>query len=203
MLKTHRLRGARSAERGMVLVVALIVLVAITLAGMAMLRSVDTATLVAGNLAFQQAATQASDRGVEDALTMLRTKSGEATLDANDTSNGYYASIDPTTDNPGAANPTWQQLWQSKWNANAKDLGTDSFDGNHVWYVVHRECANPGPPGGGSAFCVASPAVTTTFIDPNSGGIPLTGVSQIYYRVTVRVAGPRRTESYVQVHVAM
>ena len=37
--------------------------------------------------------------------------------------------------------------------------------------------------------------------EPNA--VPLNGTSQIYYRITVRVLGPRRTESYVQVHVAM
>jgi Tfp pilus assembly protein PilX len=43
-----------SRIRGAVLFIALIVLVAMTLAGIAIMRSVDTATLIAGNLAFKQ-----------------------------------------------------------------------------------------------------------------------------------------------------
>jgi Tfp pilus assembly protein PilX len=38
-------------QRGVMLIIALIVLVAMTMAGIAMMRSVDTATIVAGNIA--------------------------------------------------------------------------------------------------------------------------------------------------------
>jgi Tfp pilus assembly protein PilX len=51
-----------------VLFIALIVLVAMTLAGIAIMRSVDTATLIAGNLAFKQGTVQSSDNGVEQAF---------------------------------------------------------------------------------------------------------------------------------------
>ena len=53
-------RGLQSAHRnpggqsGVVLFIALIVLVAMSLAGVALVRSVDTNLLIAGNLAFKQ-----------------------------------------------------------------------------------------------------------------------------------------------------
>ena len=67
--------GARaslpSRVRGAVLFISLIVLVAMTLAGIAMMRSVDTGNLIAGNLAFEQGAMQAADRGIEQAFQWL------------------------------------------------------------------------------------------------------------------------------------
>jgi len=63
--------GARaslpSRVRGAVLFIALIVLVAMSLAGIAIMRSVDTATLIAGNLAFKQGTMHSSDNGIEQA----------------------------------------------------------------------------------------------------------------------------------------
>jgi Tfp pilus assembly protein PilX len=186
----------------MVLLVALVVLVAITVAGIGMMRSVDTATLVSGNLAFQQSATHAADKGVEQAIGMLAQKLADGTLDSNDTTNGYFASL-RSTDNP-APGQSWQDFWKASLAASAYDAGEDGL-GNRLFFVVHRNCANAQPPGSGG-HCVASPRVTPTDGGGNSeeaGEFKLITASQIYFRITVRVSGPRRTESYVQTHVAM
>src|SRR5436190_21411231 len=72
-----RLRRARSSprlvggQRGIVLFIALLVMVALSLAGIALLRSADTATTVAGNLAFKQSAAAAVDRSIEQAVQVL------------------------------------------------------------------------------------------------------------------------------------
>ena len=58
-------------ERGVVLFIALLVMVALSLAGVALLRSADTATTVAGNLAFKQSAAAAVDRSIEQAVQAL------------------------------------------------------------------------------------------------------------------------------------
>ena len=63
----------RERQRGVVLFIALIVLVAMALAGIALVRSVDTGILVAGNIAFKQGATNAGDQGLEAARTWLVT----------------------------------------------------------------------------------------------------------------------------------
>ena len=52
-------------QRGVVLFISLIVLVAMTLAGVALVRSVDTTNLIAGNLAFKQGATLSGDAAIE------------------------------------------------------------------------------------------------------------------------------------------
>lgn len=191
----------RAAQRGMVLLMALVVLVVIMVAGIAMMRSVDTATLVAGNLAFEQAATNAADKGIEQAIQMLKTKAGTPTsLDSDDATSGYYATL--RSNQSPSAGTSWQSFWDTSLSGAAYDVGVDQF-GNHIWYVVHRECANAAPPGAGGQ-CVASPkTMVATGNSQEAGEIELQSSSQVYYRIVVKVQGPRRTESYVQSHIAM
>jgi type IV pilus assembly protein PilX len=54
------------SERGVVLLVALIILVALTLAGVALIRSVDTANIIAGNLSFRESAVHAGERSTQN-----------------------------------------------------------------------------------------------------------------------------------------
>jgi len=65
-LTRWRLAGASPRhlhhERGIVLFVALLVMVGLSIAGVALLRSTDAATAVTGNLVLKQAASLAVDR---------------------------------------------------------------------------------------------------------------------------------------------
>ena len=63
----------RRKQRGVSLIIAMIALVAMTLAGLALIRSVDTSNVISGNLAFRQASLHATDVGVEAALAALGT----------------------------------------------------------------------------------------------------------------------------------
>jgi Tfp pilus assembly protein PilX len=58
-------------QHGVVLLIALIVLVAMTMAGIGMMRSVDTGSLIAGNMAFRQAAANANDAGISAGFNAL------------------------------------------------------------------------------------------------------------------------------------
>ena len=201
---TSPARRPAARQRGMVLVVALIVLVLVTLGALAVMRSVDTTTLLTGNLAFQQASLRASDTGVEAAITMLQTKAasvGSVDLNSNDTSNGYFATLQ-AADSPSASQ-SWRAFWAANLNANSVSMPVDQF-GNTVQYVVHRMCANPQAPASGGQCVTAAGAATTIGNAEEAGQLQLQGTNgRIYYRITVRVTGPRRTESYVQTHVAM
>jgi type IV pilus assembly protein PilX len=180
-------------QRGAVLFIALIVLVAMSLAGIALIRSVDTANLIAGNLAFKQNATHGGDWGAEQARVWLQAQSA-ATL-YNDIPGRYSAAmqsgLDFTATDPSA--PDFD------WNANSFDAGTDPA-GNQVHYVIHRMCDFAGNPG--SVNCVRTTTGGTvggTQGGATYGGAALPSTSQIYYRITARVTGPRNTVSYVQV----
>src|SRR6266850_1198464 len=92
----------RLAQRGVVLFIALIVLVAMSLAGVAMVRSVDTALGIAGNLAFKAATTQGTERGLQAAYTWLSANAAGTTLQNTSAASGYYSSL--------AADPNWFDL---------------------------------------------------------------------------------------------
>jgi Tfp pilus assembly protein PilX len=70
-------------QQGMVLFFALIALVVMSLAAVALIRSVDTNTMIAGNLGFKQSATVSADSGVETAIDWLG--ANQTILTANNT----------------------------------------------------------------------------------------------------------------------
>jgi Tfp pilus assembly protein PilX len=183
---------ASRRQRGAVLFIALIVLVAMSLAGIALIRGVDTANLIAGNLAFKQNATHGGDWGVEQARAWLQAQPAANLY--NDVPGVYSAAmqtgLDFTATDPSA--PDFD------WDANSFDAGADPA-ANQVRYVIHRMCELAGNPG--SVNCVRTSTGGTA--DSSKSGVtpPLPSTSQIYYRITARVTGPRNTVSYVQVMV--
>jgi len=64
-------RGRATKQRGVVLFFTLIALVVMSLAAVALIRSVDTSTMIAGNLAFKQSGSSATDTGMEAAIAWL------------------------------------------------------------------------------------------------------------------------------------
>ena len=58
-------------QRGVVLFIALIVMVAMSLAAIALIRSVDTTNILIGNLAFRQASILPANIAVEQAAAAL------------------------------------------------------------------------------------------------------------------------------------
>ena len=58
-------------QRGVVLFVALIAMVILSLAGVALVRSVDTSTGVAGNIAFRQASIAAVNDAIEHSVNAV------------------------------------------------------------------------------------------------------------------------------------
>src|SRR5690242_5408269 len=95
-IRTRGGRPVRSAQQGVVLLVALIVLIAMTLAGIGIMRSIDTGTLVAGNIGFRQAAVATGDSGIEQARSWLI--ANRNSLDNNNTALGYYATRQDSLD---------------------------------------------------------------------------------------------------------
>lgn len=195
--------GLRKRQSGIVLIMVLIVLVAMTLAAIAMVRSVDTTNLIAGNLSFQQAATHSADTGVEVASSWLAANIGGAALESDDSTNGYVAGglgVAPDlTKNPPQ---TWDDFWVKTLSARAVKANPDPA-GNTVSYVIDRLCKNGGGATSG-ASCVDSPAIAVAAGNAEEGGDKqLNASAGVYYRITVRVDGPRNTVSYVQAVVSM
>jgi Tfp pilus assembly protein PilX len=175
---------------------ALIVLVAMTLAGIALVRSVDTSNIIAGNLAFKQAATNSGDIGIETAVTWLQTNNG-VNLNNPIPAQGYAA----TRQDP-AAGQGWDAFWKAVLKSQAITLAPDAA-GNTVAYTIQRLCNGTGDPFSG-IDCAQPPAPGMAAGSSRTAGtVALLINSQIYYRITSRIAGPRNTVSYVQVIVAL
>jgi Tfp pilus assembly protein PilX len=195
------------SQRGVVIFIALIVLVAMTLAGIAMMRSSGSAMLTAGNLGFRQNATASGDLGLESARTWLSLQ-GPVTLELRNPSRGYYATWNDKE--PVVAGEVFDPLlwgaanWNNAGRAVQVNNGAVDAAGNKVSFVIHRMCAVPGATSGAGAP-VNQECVTVS--DPGKGGPKeagspaLTGVSQVYFRVTARIEGPKNTVSYVQTMV--
>src|ERR1700741_3462334 len=83
-------------QQGVVLFISLIVLVAMSLAGIALMRSVDTATLVAGNMAFKQSSLQSSHSAISSAVNWLGNNNAGTTLYNSNASQGYSSSVPGT-----------------------------------------------------------------------------------------------------------
>lgn len=200
-----------SRQRGVVLMIALIMLVAMTLGGIALVRSVNITNIIAGNLAFQQGATNSGDTGIEVAVNWLETNTG-ATLYTSVAAQGYVA----TRQDPGAGQ-NWDTFWRTVLvnqavTVNPANPGTfmaytasaPNSAGNTVSYAIQRLCAQPLPPSSAGAGCSQPPAtISTSSSSKGAGVVALTYGSQVYYRITSRIAGPRNTVSYVQAIVAL
>jgi len=197
-------------QRGVVLFFTLIALVAMSLAAVALIRSVDTSTLIAGNLAFKQAATTSGDAGIEAAVNWMAAieAANNAINVLNDPAHpfnitdlaarpGYHSSADPALDI--TADATWDDV-------NNVLVGTDG-SGNTVRYIIQRMCRIANQPIQ-NANCLFSGA-----LEDNNGqsiplpqevcegaGCPVAGQTP-QIRITSRATGPKSTVSYVQAFV--
>jgi type IV pilus assembly protein PilX len=188
--------GLPRRERGFILFIVLIVLVAMMLAGTALMRSVDTGTSIAGNFAFKQATVAAVDAGIAQAFAGTFTRFSGATTGTT-VANQYYATMQTLGSDGLPSVVTWSA-------APYLDLGTTN--GNRVRYVVERMCA---PNAAGTPptfdfeitqFCVTEPDDAPPCVRLPCP--PWTGNRKVNYRVSLRVEGPRNTVTTAQAVIA-
>jgi len=205
--RTRRL-PRRGHESGVVLILAIVVLVAMSLAALALMRSSMTGNKVAGNLAFQQSATQSADIGVETAISWLEQNRLGNTLWANVARSGTAPGYLATRSDP-AAGQSWSDWWDAldanyKSAANPDGSGNPQEDSarNKTQFVIQRLCRSTGNPTD-PIGCEKAPTATCSGCGNSGGPKPAPAPVQYYYRVTSRVIGARGTVSFVQVIVAM
>ena len=186
------------AQRGVTLIIALIVLVAMTLAGVAMMRSVDTGTIVVGNIAFRQSTVHSADQGLQAAYGFISANSGATVLYNDDNiigagSKGYWSSA------PANERSDWL-MDNNKWvNAAQINAGNPDASGNVVYYVIHRLCKDPNV-SNTATTCAATPdntAITGEGIDASSANY-FTRPPATHYRITAKSVGPRNSITFVQ-----
>jgi type IV pilus assembly protein PilX len=208
-------------QRGVSLIFALLALAAISLAAVALVRSVDSGSLVIGNLSFKQDATRAADVATERARDWLRTSGANLTVDAPDA--GYYATAQATLDPTGrvttAANRLAVVNWGESDSCACEATGTCSSCSNNTpsapitvgsgagavraSYVITRLCPNTGAVNASNAC--AQPAQLPVSLVSEHGDINYTKshtapplATAPYYRVIVRTVGGRNSVSFTE-----
>jgi len=197
---TNRARySSIDRQRGVVMFIAIVALVILMLAAVALVRSVNTSTIIAGNLAMKQSATTSGDRGLTDAAVELSDiYNANLALDASldsahpynvlDVANGYYPTV-------GTINLTDS----TPWGLITAPVVVDA-SGNSIQYIVERLCR----PGAGVVlqttanclFDIAEAVIPEIPPEPNIG-LLLSG-SRPMFRITSRITGAKSTLSYVQ-----
>jgi len=209
---------AHASERGVSLLFALIALVALALASVALVRSVDTGALVIGNVGFKQDATASADQIANQAMEWLSAElvvNGGVGLYDNIVDDGYYATsldaLDPTGNGSTDASRAIVD-----WNGDdCAYAAAGSFDtciapsggkagGQNVGrWVITRLCRTTGAPGAAGNSC----AVPLTKVAVESGGGECKygncsrfgpGSGGPYFRIIVRSVGARSTVSFTE-----
>ena len=204
----HSLSQSAARQRGLVLFFALIALVAMSLAALTLVRSVDTATLIAGNLAFRQAATTSGDGTVETAVTALSTMNANGAalnvymdighpFNATSAVTGYYSNANTLALTSSA---TWVDGVSSP-----ESLADAS--GNRSRYIIERMCRTANQLlsktnclFSGEANHTSGKAVALPSSICEGAGCPKAGQLPVY-RITTRITGPKNTISYIQAMV--
>jgi type IV pilus assembly protein PilX len=193
-----RLRPGPRGQRGIVLFIALIVMVALSLAAVALVRSVDTTNAVIGNLSFRMASILPGNLAVEKAAAALFQSEDIANvvriadLTADFAGENYFASRQPGEDSRGVP----AKLQKKSAYPFAVIQANDSATGQNteIRYVIERMCTAAGVPT--VATCELLPPKFSEAGTENKEHFVFPGSP--FYRVTIRVDGPQNTASFLQ-----
>jgi type IV pilus assembly protein PilX len=208
----------RQLQRGVSLLFALLALAAMSLAAVALVRSVDSGSLVIGNLAFKQDATRAADVAAERARAWLTTSGANLTADAP--AAGYYATAQNTLDPTGRLTSAANRLAVVNWDADScACVGSTCTTCTHTpsatftvgsgsgavraSYVITRLCPLDGAVTGANACAQPANLRTSNRKDHSTqdqvnqtAEPPATAAA--YYRVVVRTVGGRNSVSFTE-----
>jgi len=193
----HRPLRPPSRQRGIVVFVALIAVVLMSLAAVALMRSVHTNTLVVGNIAFRQAAQAMAAAAVEKAVyEMFPPTALIADLKIHEPARNYFASLQPGQDAMGV--PAALQGDLSGYVGQIVRDSTDAQIAITARYIIERMCDDDAI--GKDAApndCEMIPPKQSPAKETNlKKGIVLPKIP--YYRMTVRVDGPGNSVAFSQ-----
>jgi hypothetical protein len=200
---------ANTAQRGTVLLLTLIILVVLLLGGVALVRSFDTTLLTAGNIAFKRDLVNQGERVVPLVLNLFQTgvlKTAEA-RGANNQTNNYSAAILPSSPQ-GVPLALLDNSAFTTVGATGNDIVVAQGQNVKIRYVIDRMCNAQGLDTTlGAAGCILSDGNLSDAVDVNNpSGAEFAGLDgkpgavpqQVVYRISVRVDGPRNTQTFLQ-----
>lgn len=167
------------AQRGVTILVVLMLLAVMLLGGAALARLSEVGTLATGNVAFHEAAVQASEVGLNTAFAAVRALTNEDTAITT-----WYSPTEVAKDTSGL--PTGID-WTT---APEVTVGPMS-----VRYVAERACtASPVTNVLRQCLVRQEPVEPTSKTDVD----PIDPPNSRQFRITVRVSGPKGTQTFVQ-----
>jgi Tfp pilus assembly protein PilX len=178
-----------------VLIFALIILVIMMIGAVALLRSMNSSLLSAGNLAFHQDLVNQGEQAVSNVMTEFKT--GIAPL------SGIYTADNVNANYKSTALPTNSQGIPKVLLQDDTNFATVGLPANDIVnatsqvtirYVIDRLCTVTGE--ASITNCTQSTGLPTGgTANRNTAVAP---PSATVYRLTVRVSGPRSTQAFVQ-----
>jgi Tfp pilus assembly protein PilX len=174
-------------QGGVALPVMLIMMLVMLVTSIYLLRSSNSATLAASNLAYDATLSRAVDFGLHTGFQWLSDTAAadKASLNAHDAANGYSAIMDTTW------TPNDEKFWESS-------IVVQDPDGNRIRYAIHRMCSNPGGFSSATQRCLLTSANTVKIGNRMAIGESLASDApayasspQIHYVITARIDGAR------------
>lgn len=166
-------------ERGMTMVVVLVLLTVMLLGGLALARMTEVGTLAAGNSAYREASIQASEIGTNTAFAALT-----ALADENANSGSWYFAQTQPVDALGLPNVDFDA---------APEVVVGAYRMN---YVVDRICNGAMPVTQPLRQCLVRQIPQIESATDREKPDPPTARQ---FRITIRVTGPKATRAWVQV----
>lgn len=166
-------------RRGVTVVVVLILLSIVLLGGLAFARMTEIGTLATGNNANREAALQASEVGINTAYAAVKVLASEE----SNSGNWYWATAQAADATGIPTSITW---------SSAPEVTVGPFS---VRYVVERMC-NTAPVTDTLTQCLVRqvPQMESSRVGQESVDPP----NARQFRITVRIQGPKDTETFVQ-----
>jgi len=208
-MPADRLHARRHAQRGVILLYGLIVLAIMLIGAAAMVRSMNTSLVNAGNIGFKRDLTNQAERAAATALTLLQTGalSTATARESNNTASNYSASI-LVTNAQGLPNALFDDTAFAAIGVSSNDI-TIADQAVTMRWVIDRLCTAAGAADPTRCTLANDPVPTGSSgsdiinaIDSTSGGA---GALQrrVIYRVSIRVTGPRSTQAFFQTTVTL
>jgi hypothetical protein len=176
-----------SIQRGIALPVMLIMLLVLLVSSIYLLRSSNSTTLTAANLAYDAQLARAADYGLHTGFQWLSqtATANKALLDGHLSAQGYRATMN-----------TRLSVRASEFWDGSREV--DDGNGNKIRYVIHRMCSMLAPNNAPGQACMRTTANTAELGNTvrigdslKTDSVLYNGVPQIHYVITARIDGPR------------
>jgi len=197
----RRFVSARASQRGYMLMLVLVALVAMMISGVALVRSMDTNQLIAGNMASRNSTIHSADLAVQQAVNWIQANATNGALFADAPASGYNAS-QPAQEPDWTKPATWSQCTTT--SGATPCFNASDGAGNQVSWMIHRMCSLAGGPGTANQFCSSLNGTASSAGNSySSDAVIFNGLPKNFYRISIQVTGPRNTTTLTQAFVTL